>query len=159
MPIWYNIMSITRIKCDVRNLISLIRVDVWNSTSYKAKTYSYKKPMCVCFAICNTYLVCISICILESCVMCICMFPFSKHDTCIYVFVFCFMLCYVDCWSLFYSCLSLLRKTGVSVIVQVRSDAGWVIVRYRNLKMINDLSDLNCLWLLVGWPWPGGETT
>ena len=54
--------------------------------------FLYKEHICACFAICNIYLVCISICIFESCVICICMYPCSKHDTCIYVVVF--ALCY-----------------------------------------------------------------
>ena len=64
------------------------------------------------------------LCVLESCVMCICMYPCSKHDTCIYVFVFalCYAMLIVDpCFTVV---IFLLRKTGASVIVQVRSDAG-----------------------------------
>ena len=84
----------------------------------------YNESLCVCFAICNIYLLCISICIRDSCMVCICMYPCSKHDTCIYVFVFalCYAMLIVDpCFTVVYL---LLRKTEASVIVQVRSDAG-----------------------------------
>ena len=82
----------------------------------------------------------------------------------------CFALCYVccSCWCMLmvflylyvsvviFSCWGRPRQV---FIVQVRSDAGWVIVRCRILNLTNELSDPNCLWVLVGWPWPGGETT
>ena len=50
-------------------------------------------------AICNIYLLCISICVCESCAVCICMYSCSKHDMCIYMLLFClfylFMLCLI----------------------------------------------------------------
>ena len=57
----------------------------------------YNESLCVCFAICNIYLICISICIRESCMVFICMYPCSKHDTCIYVFVLAYVMlvCFV----------------------------------------------------------------
>ena len=94
---------------------------------YKGKHTFYKKSLCVCFAICDIYLLCISICIRESRMVCICMYSCFRHDICIYMLcyaLFCFMLClllmlmYVDGISIFY-CFScsflLLRKTGASV--------------------------------------------
>ena len=112
VPIWYNIMSTTRINCDVRNLIRLIRNYVWNSTSFKGKTYFYKKPICVCLLYAISIYYVYLLCVLESCVVCICMYPCSKHDICIYMLCLtCFLcLCYVDCCSLSFSCLSLVEE-------------------------------------------------
>ena len=144
-----------------KNSNRMIRVYVWNSTIYKAKTYFYTKLICACllYAISIYYIYVLYVS--ESCVVCICIYSCSKHDMCIYVLLYACSLCLCYEWLLFlifYSCyIFLLRKTGTSVIVQVRSDAGWVTVRYRNLNMTNNLYDPNCLWVLVGWPWPGAR--
>ena len=162
VPIWYNIMPITRIKCDVRNLIRLIRIYAWIATIFKGKTYFIRNMYVyvLLYAISIYYIYVLCVC--ESCwYVYTCIHALSMiHGYFVLVFVCCYvydMLIVVLILQLFI--LLLLRKTGASVIVQVRSDAGWVIVRCRILNSTNELSDPNCLWVLVGWPWPGGETT
>ena len=149
-------MSLARIKYDVRWLTSLMRFNAWNSIIFKGKTYFYKKPICVClpYAIPIYYLY-IYICSWVVCGMYMHVFMLQTSYIYIHILLFCMftLLCYD--WSLilyFQLFIFLLRKNRASGIVQVRSDAGWLIVSYRYLNLTNDLFDLNCMWLLIGWP-------
>ena len=66
-------------------------------------------------SICYVYL----LCVLESCVVCICMYSCSKHDICMYMLLPCLLLCYAMLIVVLYLSVVylLLRKTETSVIV------------------------------------------